>query len=253
MPRQNRVTPIGEIVAHPARGTLMGNRGVLHDPEGRIVRRWTTRAWIACVLEFKGRRRAIMAPNRYTELFFLDEATALAAGHRPCAECRRADFLRFRAAWLAGNPEHRLGPRPRVAELDRVLHAERIGPRGKPIWAAPVAALPDGVMVLDPGAPIAGDAAPIGASRAGQPAGHDAFLLLGGRLLPWTPRGYGPPRDVPGDAAVPVLTPATIAAAIRAGYIPALHPSATTAGAAHPGAPRGAAAARRAPGAGPAY
>jgi hypothetical protein len=236
MPRRNRVTPLGELVAHPARGTLMGNRGVLHDAEGRIVRRWTTRAWIACVLQFKGRRRQVMAPNRYTELFFLDEATALAAGHRPCAECRRADFLRFRAAWLAGNPGRGLGPRPRVAEIDRVLHAERVGPGGRPTWTAPLADLPDGVMVLGPDAGAGPDAraradAPREPSAAGADGDAACFLVLRGRLLRWAPGGYEEPRAAPADSLVRVLTPASIAAAIRAGYAPSLHPSATPAGA----------------------
>jgi hypothetical protein len=98
MPRQNRVTPFGDIIATPDRGTLMGNRGVLHDGEGRIRRMWQVKRWIVCVLEFRSRKRTVMTPGRYTELFFLDEATALAAGHRPCAECRHTCFLAFCAA-----------------------------------------------------------------------------------------------------------------------------------------------------------
>ena len=102
MPRQNRITPFGEIVSVPDRGTMMGNRGILHDVDGRIRRRWQVKRWLLCVLEFKGRHRMVMTPNRYTELFFLDEATGLAAGHRPCAECRRSRLLAFRNAWLGG-------------------------------------------------------------------------------------------------------------------------------------------------------
>src|SRR3954453_18158595 len=133
MPRQNRVTPFGEIVAVPERGSLMGNRGILHDaaarddPDARIRRRWAGRAWISCLLEFRGRRDPVMAPGHYTRLFFLDEPTALAAGHRPCAYCRRAAYNAFRDAWAAGNPQHGLGPTPRATEIDRVLHAERLG------------------------------------------------------------------------------------------------------------------------------
>src|ERR1700732_822885 len=104
MARQNRVTPAGDVIATPERGTFLGNRGVLHDDQGRIKRAWQLKRWIVCVLEFKGRRRAVMTPGRYTELFFLDEATALAAGHRPCAECRRERFNAFREAWLRGDP-----------------------------------------------------------------------------------------------------------------------------------------------------
>src|SRR5205814_2777553 len=125
MPLQNRVTPFGEIVAVPARGTFMGNRGRLHDAQQRLTRsRWHLKAWIICVLEFEGRHRTVMAPNRYTELFFLDEATALAAGHRPCFECQRRRYNEFRAAWAAGNLH---GPSPVTAgEIDERLHADRL-------------------------------------------------------------------------------------------------------------------------------
>ena len=118
MPHRNRVTPFAEVIDTPARGLLYGNRGVLHDDQGRIVRDWRVRRWIACVLEFKGRRRPLLRPGRFTELFFLDEATAFAAGHRPCAECRRADFNRFRDAWAETHP----GASLRVDDIDRVLH-----------------------------------------------------------------------------------------------------------------------------------
>jgi hypothetical protein len=116
MPLQNRVTPFGEIVAHPARGMVMGNRGILHDSGRRLhpTRRWTHKTWICCLCEFKGRHRAVMTPGRYTELFFLDEATALAAGHRPCFECRRADANQFAAAWAHGNG----GPLPSAGDMD---------------------------------------------------------------------------------------------------------------------------------------
>ena len=126
MPRQNRVTPFGEIVATPERGTFMGNRGVLHDSEGRILRAWQLRRWIACVLEFRGRKRQVMTPGRYTELFFLDEATALAAGHRPCAECRHARFLAFCNAWGSAQPAEGTSPRPTATEIDDRLHSERL-------------------------------------------------------------------------------------------------------------------------------
>ena len=115
MPRQNRVTPFGEIVAVPERGTMMGNRGRLHDDEGRIRRPWQVKRWLVCLLEFNGRHRQVMAPDRYTELFFLDEATALAAGHRPCFECRRKSYNAFVDAWAIGNVDdapERIGPPP---------------------------------------------------------------------------------------------------------------------------------------------
>ena len=147
MPLQNRVTPFGEIVASEARGTLMGNRGCLHDDHRTLGRRrWTTRAWVTCLLSFKGRRRQLMRPGHYTELFFLDEATALAAGHRPCAECRREAFRRFVDGWASG--AGRAGERVRAADMDRAIQAERIERwRGKITFDAPLAGLPDGVMV----------------------------------------------------------------------------------------------------------
>src|SRR5215212_4900162 len=125
MPRQNRVTPLGDIIAHPARGLVFGNRGCLHDDEGRIRRRFAGRAWIACRLRFKDRRRALMQPGRYTELFFLDDATALAAGHRPCAECRRDDYRRFIEAWPEPLPRRRF-----AAAINARLHEERLSDTG---------------------------------------------------------------------------------------------------------------------------
>ncbi|HKI98105.1 MAG TPA: hypothetical protein VKB51_06480 [bacterium] len=209
MPRPNRVTPRSELIAVPARGTLMGNRGVLHDAHGRLTgRRWTTRAWVTCRLSFKGRHRPVMVPGRYTELFFLDEATALAAGHRPCGECRREDYRRFKALWLAAAG---LAPEAPLASLDRRLHAERTtrGPRGQTHRAA-LDAIPDGTLVaLD---------------DAG--ARDDAWLVLGGALLRWTPQGYAEHRARPAGATVDVLTPPTTVRVLALGYRPALHASA---------------------------
>ncbi len=205
MPLQNRVTPFGEIVASEARGTLMGNRGCLHDAHRTLSgRRWTTRAWLSCLLSFGGRRRQLMRPGYYTELFFLDEATALAAGHRPCAECRREAFRRFVDGWASG--AGRAGERVRAADMDRVLHAERIERwRGKITFDAPLAGLPDGVMVA---------------------AGGTAFLKWDGAVRPWSLAGYGPPANLAPDEAVTVLTPRPIVEAVRAGYRPDVHPSA---------------------------
>lgn len=205
MPLQNRVTPFGEIVASEARGTLMGNRGCLHDEHRALGRRrWTTRAWVTCLLSFKGRRRQLMRPGYYTELFFLDEATALAAGHRPCAECRREAFRRFVDGWATG--AGRAGERVRAADMDRAIQAERIERwRGKITFDAPLAGLPDGVMVA---------------------AGGSAFLKWDDAVRPWSLAGYGPPTDLAPDEAVKVLTPRPIVEAIRAGYRPDVHPSA---------------------------
>jgi hypothetical protein len=194
VPRRNRVDPFGDLVATPERGGLFGNRGVLHDDEGRIVRRQSSeRRWIYCRLEFKGRRRELLRPNHYTELFFLDEATALAAGHRPCAECKRARFNEFRAAW--GDP------RLRAPKLDAALHAERLTPNGeRATHDARLADLPDGVIVALHGRP---------------------HLWAGGELRPWSFAGYGPPVARP-DGAVAILTPPSTVAAIAAGFRPSV-------------------------------
>lgn len=212
MPRQNRVTPFGEIIATEARGMWMGNRGVLHNAEGRITsRRWTTKAWIICLLEFKDRRRALMQPGYYTELFFLDEATALAAGHRPCAECRRADFNRFKDAWLRANRPD-LDRRALVGVIDDQLQAERVAPvSGRKLEPAPLDGLPDGSFVsLDVTA-------------------EDAYLVLGGSLYRWSPAGYRERRSRPSGVDVLLMTPPSTVNAIRAGYTPQVHPSWETA------------------------
>jgi hypothetical protein len=199
---QNRVTPGGEIVAAPARGTLMGNRGVLHSPERQIVRPWQLLRWISCVIEFRGRWRPVMAPNRWTELFFLDEATALAAGHRPCAHCRHADYQRFRTAWSAARG---IEP-PTAAAIDRVLHEDRlIGRRAKRTYVERREALPDGAMVLLDEVP---------------------WLVRRDALLPWSFTGYGAPRPGSVPEQIEVLTPRSTVDALRAGYEPALHDTA---------------------------
>ncbi len=209
MSRQNRVTPFGDIVATPERGTFLGNRGVLHDAEGHVKRAWQVRRWLVCVLEFRGRKRIVMAPNRYTHLFFLDEATALAAGHRPCAECRHARFLDFCNAWKSVHPRHGGAGRPTADEIDQQLHAERLTPdRTKRSYAATLDELPDGVFVAVDG------------------NGGQAHLLRGGRLLEWTPGGYRKRRPRSKGETVRVLTPRSTVAAIRAGYVPEVHASA---------------------------
>lgn len=209
MPRQNRVSPFGDILATPERGTLMGNRGVLHDAEGRIRRAWQVKRWIVCVLDFRGRKRTVMTPGRYTELFFLDEATALAAGHRPCAECRHARFLAFCNAWGTANPGESTSARPTATRIDECLHAERLAfDRSKGSFVAALDDLPDGVFVT--------------VASGGEPA----YLVWGDRLLAWTPGGYGEPRRRPRGQEVRVLTPPSTVKAIRAGYVPEIHRSA---------------------------
>jgi hypothetical protein len=199
MPHRNRVTPTGEIVATPHRGTLMGNRGVIHDDDGTIRREFQVRRWIACRLEFKGRHREILQPRRWTELFFLDEATALAAGHRPCAHCRNADYKRWQAAYAAAHP----GAPTSADAMDARLHEDRLDGRAKRTFTAPLDQLPTGTMVLHDGSP---------------------HLVLDGRLRAWTAAGYTESRGAGGRLTV--LTPRATVATIAAGYGPLLHPTA---------------------------
>jgi hypothetical protein len=205
MPLQNRVTPAGEIVADPGRGLLMGNRGCLHRPDRTLgVSRWRSKMWIACVLDWRGRRRDPMPPGRWTALFFLDEATALAAGHRPCGYCRREDYLAYAEAWRQAAGLER---RPRAGEMDARLHAERVGPRTRRKRTRPsvIGSLPDGAMARYEGT---------------------CGLLAGGRFLPWSFAGYGEPVALAPDTAVELLTPPASVAVIAAGYRPMIHPTA---------------------------
>jgi hypothetical protein len=189
MPLRNRVTPLGELIADPARGLVYGNRGCLHDDAGRIRRRYNGRRWIACRLEFRGRRRSpLLRPGRYTELFFLDEATAMAAGHRACAECRREDYRRLQEIWAGLHPGQ-----TGADAIDAQLHEERLGPRRE----APLAGLPDGAFVLVDGEP---------------------FLVCGGSLLRWSPGGYTERRSRRGRAEL--ITPPSLVDVLRAGWEP---------------------------------
>jgi hypothetical protein len=204
-PLQNRVTPTGEIVSHPARGMLMGNRGCIHSPERTLgATRWHSKMWICCVLSWGGRRRDVMPPGRWTALFFLDEATALAAGHRPCGYCRSADHLWFGDRWRVAAG---MLARPRAAEMDGWLHAERVDRRTRRQVTTAVLAggLPDGAMI----------------SHRGR-----AALVCGGTLLPWSFDGYGAPEPLSPRARVDLLTPPPVVAVLAAGYRPLVHPSA---------------------------
>ncbi|HEY7331136.1 MAG TPA: hypothetical protein VH592_26105 [Gemmataceae bacterium] len=209
MPRQNRITPFGDIVAIADRGTFLGNRGILHDAEGRVLRAWQVKRWIVCVLEFRGRKRKVMTPGRYTELFFLDEATALAAGHRPCAECRHARFLDFCNTWKSANATVEGSSRTTAAEIDDCLHAERLtADRSKRTFPALLDELPDGVFVT------------------AQAWGDQPYLVLGESLLAWTLGGYRDRQRRPRRETVQVLTPKSTVRTIHAGYVPEIHSSA---------------------------
>jgi hypothetical protein len=205
-PLRNRVTPLGDLVADPARGLVYGNRGCLHDADGAIRRRFAVRRWLACRLQFRGWQRGpLLQPGRFTELFFLDEATALAAGHRACALCRRADYDRLRAIWAELHP----GPCGADA-IDARLHLERVDPStgGQLRREAPLDSLPDGAFVL----------------RDGRP-----WLVLGGELLLWTPAGYTVRERRPRRQEACVITPPSLVELLRAGWeplVPLLHPSA---------------------------
>jgi hypothetical protein len=180
---------------------MMGNRGILHNPRREIVRDWQVRRWIACRLEFRGRHRPVMSPGSYTELFFLDEAAALADGHRPCAECRHADYRAFQSAWRAVHPTGSVA----ADAIDVVLQAERReGPFRKRMHVAPIDSLADGTYIVLDGR---------------------AWLVLQDTLLAWSPDRYGERRPRPsGEASV--LTPVSIAAVLAAGYRSGVHPSA---------------------------
>lgn len=205
MPLQNRVTPKGEIVAVPERGSFMGNRGVLHDNDKRLGRRrWALKAWLICRLEFRGRHRAVMTPRRYTELFFFDEATAIAAGHRPCYECRRPAFHAWQRAWQTATE---LDAPPPAPVMDQQMHRDRIEAKSRlpRRWSSPLGALPDGAFVELDGA---------------------AHLVLGDGPRRWSWRGYGPAVAMAKTETVTVLTPRSSVLVLKAGYRPRLHPSA---------------------------
>jgi hypothetical protein len=203
MPLQNRVTPFGDLIATPARGLVYGNRGCLHDEDGRIRRRFAVKRWIACRLRFRGWHRSpLMQPGRFTELFFLDEATAFAAGHRPCALCRREDYVSFTTIWRELHPGD-VG----ADAIDDRLHGERLDPstRTQRRHDLPDEPLPDGAFVTD---------------------GEDAYVILDGMCRRWTPRGYD--RSAVRTAEVSLLTPPSLVEVLRRGWdpvVPLFHPS----------------------------
>lgn len=212
MPLQNRVTPLGELIADPARGLVYGNRGCLHDDDGRIRRRYSGKRWIACRLEFRGwHRTPLLQPGRFTELFFLDEVTALAAGHRPCGLCRHEDYRRFTDIWLRLH-----GGETGADAIDARLHTERVAhDRRARLHDAWLDDLPDGAFVSWEGAPS---------------------LVWGAYLFAWTPAGYVAPKRRPGRHKARAITSPSLVGVLRAGWqpvVPLVHPSAATSAGRH--------------------
>ncbi len=199
---QNRVTPFGTIIDTSARGAWLGNRGQLHGKGKTILRPFKHQAWIICQLQFKNRRRQIMAPNLWTELFFLDEVTALAAGHRPCFECRRADANLFKAAWLKGNPTYGYHIKTPIGKIDEVLQSERIDANLRKVtFNAAVKELPNGTFIA---------------------MNKEAYLFVNGLIYQWSPNGYLAGKELEDATVVEVLTPKSIVNTLKAGYLPHL-------------------------------
>jgi hypothetical protein len=197
---QNRVDPLGRIIKTSARGSWMGNRGVIHNEYQEITRAFKHKAWITCALEFKGRKRTVMTADRWTELFFLDEATAFAAGHRPCFECRREDATRFKSCWIQGNPEHNFSMSTSINKIDAIIHKERITDEKKKVMhQRPPSAIPEGTFIL---------------------LNEDPYLFSKGRLHRWTPFGYETSIAMPEASILTILTPDSIVNAFCAGYTP---------------------------------
>ena len=216
MTLENRVLPCGEIVADPSRGLFMGNRGgKIHDPKSKTLlpkRRWASRAWICCVLEFRDRYREVMGPG-YTHLFFLDEVTALSAGHRPCFECRRKDAIRFSEAWQRA---FGLATRPRANEMDLVLHEERTRSPSLRRQVA-IAELPNGTVICE---------RPFAADSAEDAPAPPYSVVHGSDLLSWSPEGYQKCKKVPRNGIAYLVSPPAIVKVLRNGYRPAWHPTA---------------------------
>jgi len=197
---QNRVNPFGEIIMTSDRGTWLGNRGVLHNDKQLIVRNYKIKAWITCVLEFRGRHREVMQPNRWTELFFLDEATAFSAGHRPCFQCRYADHQRFKTYWLKGNPEWGFDMKTPISKIDDIIHLERLSTdQSKVTYKEQLTILPNGTFVC---------------------LQNKAFLVYNSQLYLWTAAGYGKPIAFPDLLTLPVLTPRSVVNMFSAGFLP---------------------------------
>lgn len=209
MPLQNRVDPWGSLQSVPARGAWLGNRGILHDENKQVVAPWRHKSWVTCKLEFQGRKREIFSPGKYSELFFLDEATALSAGHRPCAECRRERYNEFKAIWCAANLENGSSTDIPVAQIDKQLHMERaVRGGGKVTYRTDFGAVPAGAFIE---------------------IGGVAFLLWQGCLHQWSVHGYSLSNLAPSQLdVVTILTPASIVRVLQHGFRPQVHDSASS-------------------------
>jgi hypothetical protein len=197
---QNRVDPFGNLIKTSARGAWMGNRGLLHNDKQEVVRPFKLKAWITCKLEFKGRKRKVMTPNLYTELFFFDEATSFAAGHRPCFECRREDYNKFKSFWLKGNPEYGYNEKTSIQEIDDIMQQERMNlDKSKVTYEESPVLLPDGAFVL---------------------FNNEPYLVKNGSMYLWSPFGYAEETSLPKTAKLLVLTPQSVINTFKAGYIP---------------------------------
>lgn len=197
---QNRVDPYGHLIRTKARGAWLGNRGVIHNEKKEIVRPFKIKPWITCELEFRGRHREIMQPDRWTELFFLDEATAFSAGHRPCFQCRYQDHQRFKSYWLSGNPAYGFNMKTPVSRIDKIIHTERIArDKSKVTYSDELRQLPNGTFI----------------NYAGEP-----HLVKDEKIYVWTPDGYSRGLPLPEVDEVEVLTPRSIVNMFRAGYTP---------------------------------
>ena len=197
---QNRVDPCGNIINTTARGSWMGNRGQLHDDTTYIQRPFKLKAWLTCLLQFKERQRTVMSPGLYTELFFLDEATAFSAGHRPCFECRRQDHFRFKMYWLKGNAEYGFTEKTTIKDIDAILHNERINHAGNKVtYLDNIDNLPGGTFIF---------------------IDEQPYLIAGNYLHHWTAFGYDNRMTLPTNRVVAVLTPRSVVNTLSAGYIP---------------------------------
>ena len=209
MTLQNRVDPSGRLCAVQSRGMLMGNRGILHNDRNEIIKPWAHKAWVTCLLEYKGiKRPKPFSKGSYSELFFLDEATAFAAGHRPCAYCQRARHLAFKASWVRANVPEEMRASTSIPDVDKILHSERTAPHGaKKTFDATLVELPLGTIFEHEGS---------------------TYLVAEAGYLPWSFAGYGPLRAIDHTRVVQVLTPPSTVRIFTQGFVPSVHVSAGT-------------------------